>query len=264
MKYHDPLFTTTVGFGVQTTAPAATPVAASKSATSAGTAGNYLSGGDAAGLRITTTDTFILGGWMNITANCPDSMVLTKGILFADTTGEYGIRHRDAGNISATIHTGIPDDFAEATVFSTEGEITQGTKCFVVVWFDGTTLNIKVNANSAASTPAIMLSNPAAGGLFTMFADGGHTNESACALDEWFFCKNPASMANALTAISSAIYNSGSGVRYGSVSAGNKTTMGLVSWWGLDEASGSTRLDLHGSNNLTVGGTITQTPPLVV
>lgn len=49
------------------------------------------------------------------------------------------------------------------------------------------------------------------------------------------------------------LYNSGSGVRYSDY-AGSKTN--LVSWWELDENSG-TRADKHGSNTLTDNNTVT-------
>ena len=46
------------------------------------------------------------------------------------------------------------------------------------------------------------------------------------------------------------LYNSGSGRIYSSLSSQQKTDWGLVSWWDLNESTG-TRKDSHGSNNLT-------------
>jgi hypothetical protein len=266
MKYSDPLFTTLAGFGVSTVAPAPTPVAASKSATSDGSATNYLDGGDAATMRITALDTFILGGWVNVTDQAPTGVFLTKGSV-SDTTLEYGLFLTTSSNvpyINVQMHTGLSDDSADATITSNEGDFSYATKTFLLVWFTGTQLKLQINAATPLVTAAAMLSSPMAGGKVTMFSDqDGAAFGLGGIMDEWFFCKNPASLANALTVINSSIYNSGTGVRYGGVSSGDKTTMGLVSWWGLDEASGSTRLDLYGSNNLTLHGTVTQTPPLV-
>lgn len=55
-----------------------------------------------------------------------------------------------------------------------------------------------------------------------------------------------------------AIYNSGVGMRYTDLSAGQKTD--LLYAWELNEAAGATREDSHGSNDLTeaVGGPIAQ------
>lgn len=71
------------------------------------------------------------------------------------------------------------------------------------------------------------------------------------------FGKSPgAGIASLASTIASALYNSGNGARYADISSANRTAWGLVSWWELDENSG-TRADKHGSNTLTDNNTVT-------
>lgn len=254
MNYHDPLFSTTLGFGVSqpTAAVAASLFAASNAATS----GNYLSAGNAAGLRITKDDTFILGGWIKWSSNA-DAIIFTKGDTFAGTES-YGLfLTGSSGTVTASVHNGASDSAVD-----TDGTLVSGQKALVVMYVDATTLNAKINADAFTSVPAVRLNVADPGGSVVAFANSDGTQATVCTLDEWFFCKNPSDMTAALAVISSTIYNAGSGTHYSALSAGNKTTLGLVSWWGFDEASGATRLDLHGVNNLTLTGTITQVPAL--
>ena len=63
--------------------------------------------------------------------------------------------------------------------------------------------------------------------------------------------KNPVGgVSGVKNAIKTSLYNSGLGKYYISLTSSEKTDWGLVSYWNLDEASGS-RADSHGSNTLT-------------
>lgn len=64
------------------------------------------------------------------------------------------------------------------------------------------------------------------------------------------------SPTTALTDISTLLYNAGTGKTYADLSTAEKTGMGLISWYNLDEQSG-TRNDSHGTNHLTDNNTVT-------
>ncbi len=249
-------FLTTVG-GVFSEGVQPASAATAFSANNAATTGNYLSAGDAAGLRIILTDTFITGGWIRWTSNV-DAVPFTKGDVNAGTES-YGMFITGAsGSITASVHNGTSD-----TTVDSADPIVINTKAFVVMWHDGTNLNIKINAGSTASVVSARTNIADPGGNFTLFSnDDSGALGTECSLDEWFFCKNPADMPAALAVVDS-IYNSGTGIRYADLSAGNKTTLGLVSWWTLDDASASNRADAHGANTLTLNGTITRATALV-
>jgi hypothetical protein len=236
------------------------PTVVLKAAQNAATMGNWLDAGNAAGLQVTKDDNFIVGGWIKW-ADSTDAVPFTKGDVNAGSES-YGMFLTGAtGIISVSSANGVSD-----TAIDANDPIVAATKSFVIMWVDATTINIKVNAGTTASTSISRTQVADPGGNFVLFAnnDGSGGLGTKCVIDEWFFCKNPSSMSSALSLIASTIYNSGNGNHYANLTAGNITTLGLVSWWGLDEASGATRKDLNSTNDLTLHGTITQVSPLTV
>ncbi len=256
-----PPFVTSVGFVPKRTTPVSGERVTLKAAQNAATSGNFLSCATATNLQIIPTDTFIIGGWIKW-ADSADAVILAKGDLYNGNAGSYDLNITGAsGVISFETDNGIAASSVDAN-----DAIISGTKAFFVAWVDATTINIKINAGTTA-TGACTRANVADSGTdFVLFstADGAGGLGTKCILDEIFFCKNPASISAALSLIASTIYNGGNGNHYDALSAAQITTLGLSSWWGLDEASAASRLDLNGSNTLTKTGTITQVAPLTV
>lgn len=252
----------TGGFAIKRNTPVAGERASIKAAQNAATTGNWLDGGDAADLQIINTDTFIFGGWIKW-ADSEDAVFITKGDANTGLDDSYSLYLTGSNGLMTFTLGGTTG----AGDIDSLDPLVSGTKAFVVFWATLTTANIKVNAGTTATRSAIVrsgLSDP--GGNFTLFAndDGSGGLGTKCIMDEWFFCKNPSDMTAALALISSTIYNGGLGTHYSALSATDKTVMGLTSWWGLDEATGVSRHDLHGTNNLSLNGTITQVNPLTV
>lgn len=254
----------TAGFVSKRTTPVAGERVTLKAAQNAATTGNWLDAGDAAGLRVTQSDSFIIAGWVKVTATT-QGYILTKGEDFSTVVDEYSLYVNDT-TLVVTFNVATNNTGSSAAIDSTA--LTVNTKSFLVAWVndaDGT-INIQLDNGTINSIELTRSSDPATGGNFVMFAnDAGDGSVGLKAvLDEWFFCKNPPVMADALTLINSFIYNSGNGNHYDNLTANQITTLGLVSWWGMDEASAATRKDLNSTNDLTLNGTITQVAPLTV
>lgn len=253
------VFLTVVGFGEPEGAQGSGERVALFSATSDGTATNSLDGNDPAGLQVdVTTDTFIIGGWVkvNTIGVAGVRVIFTNGDNTADSQ-YYSLEMNDEG----TVRIRMISTAASTASAGSIPNLTEGVAAFVLGWWDGTELHIKINAEAAVDA-GVIPALPTPTGEIRVFANTDATNGFNGTLDEWFFCKNPPDMSAALTLIGSTIYAAGSGTHYANLSAANHTTLGLVSWWGFDEAAGATRLDLHGDNDLTLNGTITQTDPL--
>lgn len=255
-----PSFITTVGFVPKRTIPSSGERTTIAAASSDGTDANYLDGGDPVSLHVdVTTDSFIIAGWIKI----PDFPPALSDII---TNGDS-----DNGEQYWSLIVAQDGTFRFATETSSSGveqvvstdTISLNSKTFVVAWFDPSTpnLNLKIN-NGTTKSHTVTIVDPAPNGGVKLFSNNTSGTGLNGILDEIFFCKNPADLAAALSLINTTIYNNGNGTHYSTLTSGNKTTLGLVSWWGLDEASGVTRLDLQGSNNLTLNGTITQVTAL--
>lgn len=238
------------------------PLTSYFAAQNAATSGNNLSAGDAVTLRTVKTDAIIFAGWLKVTST-DEGYVLSKGDDAVAGLEEYSMLVNNSGqDITFTVPTDALGGLVSASASSS---LTVNTPAFIVGWFDPAgTVNIQVDGGSVHSQPITRSTDPASGKNFHFFDnDSAAPTALKSILDEWFFCKNPSDLAAALSLINGAIYNSGVGVHYADLSAGNKTTLGLISWWGFDEASGVTRLDLHGDNDLTLTGTISQVTSLV-
>ncbi len=234
------------------------PLLTSHAASNDGTETNYLTAVNPASMRIISTDTFIFGGWISNTDGTSAGTLFTKGP--AQTAISYSLDYGNnvPGKFSLDVQK---DDLNNDNLVTNNTVVADNTKTFIVGWVDATTVKLAINAGTAASHAHIRTQTMDGGG--NVFFFGENFTGYKGVMDNWFFCKNPADMAAAIALINSTVYNSGTGIQYSDLSAGDKTTIGLVSWWSLDEASGSTRADSHGTNDLTLTGTITQVSPLV-
>lgn len=223
----------------------------------------YLTAVDPASIRISNTDSIIIGMWIKCTNLNTFPVILQKNDAVAQTYAVETTGDTDA--VVVDVQFRVASDLKKI-VFSDE-VIAPNTKTFVLAWKNPTTktLNVKINAQTADSydyTADEGSFTSTAGDLFIGTDDGALALPFAGSIDEAFICVSPANLATALTTIATTIYNAGTGIRYAGLTAQQKTDIGLVSWWGLDEASG-TREDLHGSVDLTPQGGVTQGTALV-
>ncbi len=255
--FHQPFLTTVGGSFEQGTQPSGVR-AGTFAASNDGTATNYLTVTNPASMRIGPTDTFIIGGWFKYTSASIGPALMSKGVF--GSNGSYAIIiDDDAGDAFLYAQK---DDIGGSDSASSPGTLTPDTKTFIFGWIDGTTINIKVNNQIPGTAAHIPLQTADAGGDVYLLSDSGFGLNGV--MDEWFFCKNPPDMTAALAIVNSIIYNSGTGAHYDALNDADKTALGLVSWWSLDEASASSRVDSKGTNNLSVNGTVTKVIPLVV
>lgn len=232
------------------------------SAQGSGTSGDYLGNtSTTSGLSVIHTDNFIIGGWIK-----PSSSISHEGILVVRPDLDNGFDpYSIAYDPTTHLVTGETDTSLSgvASIDSTP-TIAANQRAFVLFWVTQTTMNLQIDNNTVDSSAIVRTaaSDPSTSIAFFDYPASA-TLEFKGLLDEWFFCKNPASVATAISTIQTNIYNGGTGVVYADVSANDKTTIGLVSWWGFDEASGATRKDLNSSNDLTLNGTVAQATALV-
>ena len=216
----------------------------------------YLSIADSAVLS-TGDIAFTVAGWVYLDSKPGDEALISKWT----TTGnqrEYKLAYISA---SDRFRFDVSNDGTAAVTIAanTLGIPATATWYFVVAWHDPTanTINIQVNngaADSAAHATGVFNSTASvilgATGVFAELMDGR--------VDEVGFWKRTLT-----TAEKTWLYNSGSGRAY--IEVGQTGTNGsalrtsLVSWWGLDETSG-TRYDAHGTNHLTDNATVTSNP----
>lgn len=232
-------------------------------ASSDGTPANYLTGGDASTLRITAEDSFIFGGWVKANSlPASASMILTKGQT-SNGNDTYSLTIDPTGFVYFNVAQTDPG-FGLGT--TSDDALVPATKAFVLAWVNAATdtVNIKINASTTSTETLESAALTDFGGDFRFLADPSSQWGLDGIIDEWFFCKNPADLAAALTLIGTTVYNSGDGIHYSELTAGNKTTLGLVSWWTMDENSGDSRTDSEGTNTLTLAGTVSKVATLIV
>lgn len=221
-----------------------------------GTSGNYLSAANPTSLTFTDSDTVIFGCWINLANRVNNGFI---GKLDAGTMDNAYYFGTDGSGKLDFVVLGLVDGEIIAT-----SALSTSTKYFCLAWFDPatTTMNIQYNNGTVASTVYTPATISMGSGTFYLADDGTSSLVLNGVLDEVFVCKNPPSLAAALTELNSIVYNSGTGKRYKNLSTTTKTTIGLQNWWGLDEASG-TRKDLYSSVDLTETGTLTVDTALV-
>lgn len=238
------------------TASDTVPVASAASAAFTGTSGQDLIAADNTALNRAQTGTIIVGAWVKFAAQ--GSYMLAGKFGTADIRNWILLTDPDIAYFNVYVGGNV---FATSSV-----TLLNDTKYFILGWFDPAikTAYIQINNGDVDSdSTAHSLDDVASAGNFEI---GGNTSFASDVfnglIDEVFVCKDPADLTAALAAINTTIYNSGTGRRYDALDASTKTTIGLTSWWGLDEASG-TRVDLHGDSDLTPAGTVAQGAALV-
>ncbi len=234
------------------------PVSAGHSVGSVGTNNILLTGTDPVSLRITNTDTIIIGCWVNVdTAAGNGFLTKSDSLDHSYTLGTDGL---GKPFFDCLVADGVTDTVTAVSALST------GTRYFLLAWKNPatTTLNIKIN-----NIATVSLDYSADSGVFSspdgdlyLMNNGENSLKLVGKIDEIFVCKNPPVLATALTAINTSIYAAGVGVPYASLSGAIKTSIGLQNWWTVDEASG-TRFDSENSVDLTPTGAITVEDSLV-
>lgn len=160
-------------------------------------------------------------------------------------------------------------DSADASVFAdTLGSPSAGAWYFVLAWHDSAGNQIAVAVNGGAADAASH-----SGGVRSAtvpFALGANAGASFFGylngrLDSVAFGKSPpGGIAAVISTIASRLYNGGAGLTYADLTVQETVDWGLVSWWDLDEATGTTRVDAHGLNDLTDHNSVTRAAGVAV
>lgn len=135
------------------------------------------------------------------------------------------------------------------TVASTTALSSTATWYLFEAYYDGVNIGVSVN-NETFVTSAFSAGIYNSTAIFAIGQDGnlgaGNLGGRACTISVY--------SADPGAAVRTALYNSGNGTLYQSLTAGQKT--GLVSWWDGAETSG-VLIDAHGTNHLTDNNTVT-------
>jgi len=216
----------------------------------------YLSIGDNADLSFGDED-FSIAGWVYFNS-------LTGGGSFGTIVGKYntGANEREYSvylpsgtnklRFVVTNNGSVANGILDSTV-----SVTTGTWYFVYAEHDSVNneLVLKVNDNTADTLSYSLGGRDGA----STFALGNMVGLSSAQLDgrlDEIAIYNRVLTPTELT----YLYNGGAGRVYGGIGIpatdGSDLTTSLISWWDLDETSGS-RADSHGSNTLTDNNTVT-------
>lgn len=217
-------------------------------------------------LEVSHTDSFIVGGWFEpTTSSVNPASIMGKGEnqgFSSHSNLSYSIRLTAGGSVQFKTRISSTSD---ASITANEG-IALNTSHFILAWVNASTgdWGIQIDDNEPATGIISLTAFTDDGAEFRI----GRTNATfgfsgrPGYRDEWFFCKNPPDFDAALL-VAQFLYNDGLGLNYASLTNDMKTTLGLVSWWGLDEASG-TRFDSHGNEDLDLNAPIISQGPSLV
>lgn len=184
---------------------------------------------------------FWFAGWVYL-----DSLAATQD--FAGKGAEYGFEFQVANTYFMI--QGFGAYVGSGSALST------GAWHFLMGYHDSVANTIGISVDGAAFATAADTTITTTATAFNIGHFLGATYHDGRAAN-WAFGKNPVGGISALTTtIKNALYNAGAGVRYSDISAANHTTWGTISWWELDEESG-TRADKIGGNTLTDNNTVT-------
>ncbi len=240
-------FLTCVGNAISSEAAVATSYAA---AGFDGLATSYLTTSSVAAVSFAGTDKYIIGGWIKPTAVDAEYYFFELSTTADEVIAALAITNTGAfkGEVEGEVKSGPA--------------IAAGVKQFFLFYYDPAADTFSLSLDGGADATSGVIVPSIAVERLTIGASLANEVGFLGALDEVFICKNPADLAAAVTFAKTTIYNSGTGIHYSALSAGNKTTLGLVAWWQFDEASG-TREDAEGSTDLTPAGGVTATTALV-
>jgi hypothetical protein len=207
----------------------------------------YLSYPDAAAFR-TGDIGYTFGGWFSL-AQLSRHMLISKG-------DEYYVEYS-----ATTSRFRFVVDNTHQVLSQTIGVPSVNQWYFIVCWHDPVSDLICLQINDGAvDSAAYSGGSPVTGSEFNVGAYSGILKHEGSA-DSVFFQKRLLSPAER-----TELYNAGAGKSYSELSSGLKTS--LISWWSLDESSG-TRTDSHGGNGLvdhagvSVGAGVVKSPAQV-
>jgi hypothetical protein len=209
-----------------------------------------LSIADNASLSCADVD-FCLGGWVRMTSVATAQVIISKWDFNASQR-EYMAWYNPGTSRFEFLISQNGTSIAATATANTLGAPSINTWYFVLAYHDATanTIGISVNGGAFDTTS---ISGGARDGT-SVFSVGGRSTTPADSflggtLDSLFFAK-PSSIGSLTSTIASRLYNSGSGLCYPQLSEAEKTSWGLVSFWCMNEETG-TAFDAHGTNHLT-------------
>lgn len=196
------------------------------------------------------TNDFYVCGWsyleaLDVSSNC---FIVCKANNGTTAQWEYMFRWENNTNAYQFYIYDTSGTYRLATLSNPNMEF--GVWVFWEFYVDNSANNIYMAVNRTATGPTAFTNALTTGSLpFTIgtdavgteYWDGRHANIAVYS-------------AIPSTAVRDALYGRGFGIHYSDLTEDQKAN--LVSWWKLDEASG-TRYDSHGSNNLTDNNTVT-------
>lgn len=194
-----------------------------------------------------------LAGWFYLTSVASRQVLIGKSNV--GTQSEYVLQFVTSPDPRFVLSVSADGDSFVSATASAYGAPTVDTWHFLLGWHDSVnnTINLRAGTTAAASTAhSTGTKNSTARFQIGVAQDiafyfGGRADCVA-------FGKSPVGgIAGVVSALHASLYNGGAGKTYASLTAAEKTAWGLVSWWDLEEASG-TRSDAHGTNPLTPAG----------
>ncbi len=218
---------------------------ASKAASLSNTSNESLSVADNASISVGNAD-FTLAGWVynNNVDSGVSSYALSK---YGASNIEYYVGLDDT---SRRLFIGVSGDGTNVT--TVQGPVIKSaTWYFIVIWYDSVadTINYQVNNETATSSSQSTGIFDGTSALYFGALNGSTSNDWDGRIDNFGFWKRTLN-----TEERASLYNSGLGQDYRALT--NPLKNNLISWWDMDEPSG-TRNDTHaysGLNNGTVTG----------
>lgn len=190
------------------------------------------------------TSQTLLGKW-TVTGNQREFMIYYSASLNRITFWVSG-----NGTLESLVHANVL------------GAPSANTWYHVFCWHDpaADTINIRVNGGAADSLAHSAGRHNGTGVFYLGRWDGG--DYLGGRLDNVCWGR-PAAASPDWSTICTRLYNGGSGLAYADSTAQERTDWGVVSWWKLNERSG-TRSDSHGSTSLTDNNTVVEQSGKVV
>jgi len=218
----------------------------------------YLSIPDNAALSTGDID-FSFAAWVYLDTKSATRVFVCKGDANSTTNIEYALDYSASGDRFRLIVGNGAGAFVVLNA-DTLGSPSTGTWYFIVAWHDSVADTVNISVNNGAVDSASYSSGSFNStfeftlGTYSVF----HTNFQDGRIAGVGFWKKVLSATERTN-----LYNSGNGSAPKSTSfspdAGSNLSTDLISYWKLDEASG-TRLDSYSNNDLTDNATVTQNP----
>lgn len=224
-----------------------------------GTTASYLSRSEVDSRTLSTGNVdFWVAGWVY-----PSAVSSLEAIICRYNYGAANAREWVLQLVSGETSFIVSPDGTSTNSKEVRGPfVSAGVWSFVFAYYDAVNnlLSIRVNGGSfvtPVSGPGGVAVNMAPLTISQRLNNGSPADPFGGSMDQLCFGASPVGgIANVRNTIADALYNGGSGIAYNQLSTSQKSDWGLVSFWEMDELSGS-RGDSHGANTLTVNGTLT-------